>query len=49
MMPSLVSGTNAKRTKFLEDLGEQLGEHGLELNEDKTLLIRFGRYFAANT
>ena len=34
--------------KFLEDLGEQLGEHGLELNEDKTRLIRFGRFAQQN-
>jgi RNA-directed DNA polymerase len=34
--------------KFLEDLGEQLGEHGLELNEEKTWLIRFGRFAQQN-
>ena len=34
--------------KFLEDLGEQLGGHGLELNEDKTRLIRFGRFAQQN-
>ncbi len=34
--------------KFLEDLGEQLGEYGLELNEDKTRLIRFGRFARQN-
>ena len=34
--------------KFLEDLGEQLGEHGLELNEEKTRLIRFGRFAQQN-
>jgi len=34
--------------KFLEDLGAQLGEHGLELNEEKTRLIRFGRFAQQN-
>src|SRR5271168_4978600 len=30
--------------KFLKDLREQLGKYGLELNEEKTRLIRFGRF-----
>jgi RNA-directed DNA polymerase len=34
--------------KFLKDLREQLGQYGLELNEEKTRLIRFGRYARQN-
>jgi group II intron reverse transcriptase/maturase len=34
--------------KFLKDLREQLGKYGLELNEDKTRLIRFGRFARQN-
>jgi hypothetical protein len=34
--------------KFLQDLREQLSQYGLELNEDKTRLIRFGRFARQN-
>lgn len=34
--------------RFLKDLGEQLRQYGLELNEDKTRLIRFGRFARQN-
>lgn len=34
--------------QFLEDLKERLGQFGLELNEDKTKLIRFGRFARQN-
>jgi group II intron reverse transcriptase/maturase len=34
--------------KFLSDLREQLGQYGLELNEEKTRLIRFGRFARQN-
>jgi group II intron reverse transcriptase/maturase len=34
--------------KFLKDLREQLCKYGLELNEDKTRLIRFGRFARLN-
>ena len=34
--------------KFLKDLREQLRKYGLELNEDKTRLIRFGRFARQN-
>jgi len=34
--------------KFLKDLREQPGKYGLELNEDKTRLIRFGRFARQN-
>jgi hypothetical protein len=34
--------------KFLQDLREQLGKYGLELNEEKTRLIRFGRFARQN-
>jgi group II intron reverse transcriptase/maturase len=34
--------------KFLKDLREQLRQYGLELNEDKTRLIRFGRFARQN-
>jgi RNA-directed DNA polymerase len=34
--------------RFLKDLREQLGKYGLELNEDKTRLIRFGRFARQN-
>jgi group II intron reverse transcriptase/maturase len=34
--------------KYLKDLREQLGKYGLELNEDKTRLIRFGRFARQN-
>jgi RNA-directed DNA polymerase len=34
--------------KFLKDLREQLGQYGLELNEEKTRLIRFGRFARQN-
>jgi hypothetical protein len=34
--------------KFLKDLREQLLRYGLELNEDKTRLIRFGRFARQN-
>jgi group II intron reverse transcriptase/maturase len=34
--------------KFLQDLKEQLGQYGLELNEEKTRLIRFGRFARQN-
>ena len=34
--------------QYLKDLQEQLGEYGLELNEDKTKLIRFGRFARMN-
>ena len=33
---------------YLKQLQERLGEFGLELNEDKTRLIRFGRYARLN-
>jgi len=34
--------------KFLKDLREQLGKYGLELNEEKTRRIRFGRFARQN-
>jgi RNA-directed DNA polymerase len=34
--------------RFLKDLREQLRQYGLELNEDKTRLIRFGRFARQN-
>lgn len=34
--------------RFLKDLKERLGQYGLELNEDKTKLIRFGRFARQN-
>src|SRR5919109_638980 len=34
--------------KFLKDLREQLCQYGLELNEEKTRLIRFGRFARLN-
>jgi RNA-directed DNA polymerase len=34
--------------KFLKELREQLRQYGLELNEDKTRLIRFGRFARQN-
>jgi hypothetical protein len=34
--------------KFRKELGEQPGQYGLELNEDKTRLIRFGRFARQN-
>lgn len=34
--------------QFLKDLRERLRQYGLELNEDKTRLIRFGRYARQN-
>jgi RNA-directed DNA polymerase len=34
--------------KFLTDLREHLCQYGLELNEDKTRLIRFGRFARLN-
>jgi RNA-directed DNA polymerase len=34
--------------KFLKDLREQLRQHGLELNEEKTRLIRYGRFARQN-
>jgi RNA-directed DNA polymerase len=34
--------------KFLKDLREQPGRYGLELNEEKTRLIRFGRFARQN-
>ena len=34
--------------KFLNDLREQLGQYRLELNEEKTRLIRFGRFARQN-
>jgi RNA-directed DNA polymerase len=34
--------------KFLKELREHLRQYGLELNEDKTRLIRFGRYARLN-
>jgi RNA-directed DNA polymerase len=34
--------------KFLRDLRERLGQYGLELNEEKTRLIRFGRFARQN-
>lgn len=34
--------------RFLEELREQLRRYGLELNEDKTRLIRFGRFARQN-
>ena len=34
--------------KFLKDLRERLRQYGLELNEDKTRLIRFGRFARQN-
>ena len=34
--------------QFLKDLKERLGQFGLELNEDKTKLIRFGRFARQN-
>ena len=41
--PSLGSSTRTKR-RHLKDPQERLGEFGLELNEDKTRLIQFGRF-----
>ena len=34
--------------QYLQDLQARLGEYGLELNEDKTRLIRFGRFARLN-
>ena len=34
--------------KFLKELREHLGQYGLELNEEKTRLIRFGRFARQN-
>jgi hypothetical protein len=34
--------------RFLKDVREQLGKYGLELNEEKTRLIRFGRFARQN-
>jgi group II intron reverse transcriptase/maturase len=34
--------------RFLENLREHLGQYGLELNEEKTRLIRFGRFARQN-
>src|SRR5882724_13299495 len=34
--------------RFVEALRQPLSEYGLELNEDKTRLIRFGRYARQN-
>jgi hypothetical protein len=34
--------------RFLRDLREQLSRYGLELNEEKTRLIRFGRFARLN-
>jgi group II intron reverse transcriptase/maturase len=34
--------------RYLRELKEHLGEYGLELNEDKTRLIRFGRFARSN-
>ena len=34
--------------QYLKQLQEQLGKYGLELNEDKTRLIRFGRFARLN-
>lgn len=34
--------------QYLKDLQERLGDFGLELNEDKTRLIRFGRFARMN-
>ncbi len=34
--------------KFLQDLREKQSQYGLELNEDKTRLIRFGRFARQN-
>ena len=34
--------------RFLQELREQLGQYGLELNEEKTRLIRFGRFARQN-
>jgi RNA-directed DNA polymerase len=34
--------------RYLRELKEHLREYGLELNEDKTQLIRFGRFAAVN-
>jgi RNA-directed DNA polymerase len=34
--------------QYLKDLQERLGGYGLELNEDKTRLIRFGRFARLN-
>ena len=34
--------------KFLDELREHLRQYGLELNEDKTRLIRFGRFARLN-
>lgn len=34
--------------RYLRELKEHLREHGLELNEDKTRLIRFGRFARLN-
>jgi RNA-directed DNA polymerase len=56
-MPSLVSTLSPRKAdsrheheaeKFLKDLREQLGRYGLELNEEKTRLIRFGRFARHN-
>jgi RNA-directed DNA polymerase len=57
MMPSLVSSLSPRKgdsrheheaERFLKDLREQLGQYGLELNEEKTRLIRFGRFARQN-
>ena len=37
-----------KVKQFVEDLRQRLSEYGLELNEEKTRLIRFGRYARQN-
>ena len=38
----------AQARQYLQDLRERLGVFGLELNEDKTRLIRFGRFARQN-
>ncbi len=47
-MPSLGFQHEYEAKKFLQDLREQLSQYGLELNEDKTRLIRFGRFARQN-
>ncbi len=48
MMPSLGFSTNTKRRSSSKTYGNKLGKYRLELNEEKTRLIRFGRYARQN-
>jgi RNA-directed DNA polymerase len=40
--------TEQEARQYLKDLEERLGDFGLELNQDKTRLIRFGRFARLN-